>query len=433
MKKRNCYSRNRKEIKSSKCFSCPLQLEPTLSKNKLENLNIHKEFLEDLLSGIKACEIAVLSIKDKSKNNNKKKILFELKENLNQAFKEKNKNLKNIENEFLDKKKDLQNKIFNEINSEYVNNDIINENKKIIKPNIKFELFLLNTLNFMAQNYIEQIDNLILKKTNEYNYIKLCMQYTSIEEKEIECHEQKYYPLIIKILHKKIYDVRKKFKLVVSAKQSQNDEIENTTQNLTELKKFISKKKNGYLDNKEIIQEESKEFTQSITLNKMTNNINNSMNIYNNKNQKEENEYGDNIIIIDNIEDESFDSNALSDSSKKDKCKDININNTIQQIINFNMNINFNVNYNKFFGNDYVIYNSERNFNDIINSLNTNKKKKGLSSTGSLPNINNSIKDDSIEMSINESKNNANVNDTNSICKINNSKDILKKNYLVTN
>ena len=78
-----------------------------------------------------------------------------------------------------------------------------------------------------------------------------------------------------------------------------------------------------------------------------------------------------------------------------------------------------------------MIYNSDRNFNDIINSLNKNKKKKGLSSTGSLPNINNSIKEDSIEMSINESKNNVNANDTNSIYKINNSKDILNKN--VTN
>ena len=61
MKKRNSYSRNRKEIRSSKCFSCPLQLEPKLSQNKYENLIIHKEFLEDLLSEIKTCEIAVLS------------------------------------------------------------------------------------------------------------------------------------------------------------------------------------------------------------------------------------------------------------------------------------------------------------------------------------------------------------------------------------
>ena len=149
------------------------------------------------------------------------------------------------------------------------------------------------------------------------------MQYTSIEEKEIECHEQKYFPLIIRILHKKIYDVRKRFKLIVSAKQSQNDELENTTQNLTQLKNFISKKKNGYLDNKEMIQEESKEFTQSITLNRMTNNFNSLMN--NNKKQNDENEYDDNIIIIDNIEDDSFNSNSLSNSSKKGKCKDIKL------------------------------------------------------------------------------------------------------------
>ena len=416
MKKKNTYSRNRKDVKSSKCFSCPLQLD-SLPQNKFENINIYKGSLIALLSEIKSCEIAILSNTVKSKNKNVKKILLELKDNLNQILNEKNKNLEKLENEILDKKTDLQNKIFNEINIEFAKSDIIKNDKKINNPNIKFEIFLLNTLNFTAENYIEQIDNLILKKTNEYNYIKLCMQYTSIEEKEIECHEQKYFPLIIRILHKKIYDVRKKFKLIVSAKQSQNDEIENTTQNLTQLKNFISKKKNGYLDNKEMIQEESKEFTQSITLNRMTNNISSLMN--NNKKKNDENEYDDNIIIIDNIEDDSFNSDSLSNSSKKGKCKDININNTIQQIINLNMNINFNVNYNKFFGNDYVIYNSERNNNDIINSLNKNKKKKGLSSTGSLPSIN-LIKDDSVEMSINESKNNANVNETNSICKFNN-------------
>ena len=77
MKKRNSFSRNRKNIKSSKCFSCPLQLEAKLSQNKYENLINHKECLEEILSEIKTCEIDILSNTDKSNNKNLKKILLE--------------------------------------------------------------------------------------------------------------------------------------------------------------------------------------------------------------------------------------------------------------------------------------------------------------------------------------------------------------------
>ena len=189
------------------------------------------------------------------------------------------------------------------------------------------------------------------------------------------------------------------------------------------------------MDNKDIIQEESKEFTQSITLTKM-NNINYLINLYN-KNKQTENEYEDNIIIIgnDDEDDGSFNSNNFSDSGKKKKNKDIktnNINNNIKQLINLNMNINFNLNFDKLYPDiENIMHNSERNNDDIINLLNKNKKKKGLSSTGSLPYLLlNSIKEDSMEMSMNETKNK--INDKNSICKNNNSKEILNRDYLVT-
>ena len=58
------------------------------------------------------------------------------------------------------------------------------------------------------------------------------MYNTSIEEKEIVCIEQKYYPLLTTLLHKEIFDVIKKFKFVVSAKKYQNNEIETINQNL---------------------------------------------------------------------------------------------------------------------------------------------------------------------------------------------------------
>ena len=421
-------SRNRKHIFSSTCISCPLKLDIKISSNNLEKLISHKLSLELLLSEIKTSEIAILSNSGESINKNILSVLLDLKKELKIMHEEKKTKLNKLKDEITNKKIILQRQIFNVNKNEPSKSpkENIENDKKITKNNINSELSLLKALDFIAENYINQIDSIILKKTNDYNYLKLCMEYTSIEEKEIICLEPKYEPLITKILHKEIFDKRKKFKLVVSAKQYQNDELENTNQNLAQLKKFIEKKKNGYVDNKEVIPEESKEFTQSITLNRMNNNINNLMNIYNNQRQMED-IYNDNIIIIDNLDDESFNSNAKSNSSKKEN-KDADINNKISKLINLNMNINFNVNFDKFFGNNYLLYNSERTNNDIINLLNTNKKKKGLSSTGSLPNIPmNSIRDDSIEVSINDQSKNK-INETNSISKyINNSREILKK------
>ena len=46
------------------------------------------------------------------------------------------------------------------------------KNKNINISNLKSEIFLLKTLNFMAENYIEEMENIIMKKYNEYNYLK---------------------------------------------------------------------------------------------------------------------------------------------------------------------------------------------------------------------------------------------------------------------
>ena len=437
MKKKNI--RNRKDVLSSKCFSCQLKLDFDIPTIKTENLKIQKSSLESLLFGIKKTMLAILSHSEKSKNEYIKSILKELSDDLKHMLKEKKSDNDILENENSKIKKNIQNKLFIKKESEQVeaNNNINNKNINININinNLNSEIFSLKTLNFFAENYIDHIHSLIYKKNSDNNYLQLCTQYSTIEEKEIDCIGQKYYPFVTKLLHKKIFDIRKKFKSIVSAKQTQNEEIDTTEQNLNQLKNFISKKQNGYMDNKDIIQEESKEFTQSITLTKM-NNINYLINLYN-KNKQTENEYEDNIIIIgnDDEDDGSFNSNNFSDSGKKKKNKDIktnNINNNIKQLINLNMNINFNLNFDKLYPDiENIMHNSERNNDDIINLLNKNKKKKGLSSTGSLPYLLlNSIKEDSMEMSMNETKNK--INDKNSICKNNNSKEILNRDYLVT-
>ena len=424
------HSRNKTDMLSSKHLSCPSNLNIKISSKKIEILFSRKTSTETLLSAIKSCENGVLSNTGKSLNKNIKRYLLELKDNLKQMNKAKKKKINYLEKEISKKKSDLIKKTNNNSKIKQIEKDnkkdIINKKDNINISNIKSELLLLNNLNFMAENYIEQIDNIAYKRTNEYNYLKLCMNYTSMEERETICNEQKYYPLISKILHKNIIDIRKKFKLVASAKQYQNDEIEDTNQNLIKLKNFISKKNKGYMDSKEVIQEESKEYTQSITLTKMANN-----NIYDNRQNEEI--YNDNIIIVDYIDDESVNSNSLSGSLKNENCnKDININNNIQQLINVNMNINFNVNINKFFGNDKIIYNSDRiNNNDIISKSKKTKNKKGLSSTRSLPNIN-LIREDIFEKLINNHAKNIVKGNKNKKYKYNYSKEILNNNYLIT-
>jgi hypothetical protein len=322
-------------------------------------------------------------------------------------LKEKQSKFINIKEENCKAKSSLQNQMFNEYdNKEHMGNK--NKNKQ----NLNNEISLLQGLNLYIGCYLEQIDNISFKKTNEINFLSMCMKYTSQEEeKEIYCNEQKHFALATKILHKKITKIRNDFKLIVSAKQAQNEEIENITSSLTQLKNYIEKKRNGYIDNNSIIQEESKEYTQSITFNKLNNNFGNLFNMNNNRTQKEKfkekkinHHFSDknNIIIIDNKDDKdsAFSSNE-SDSSKKKR--DIKINNNIQNLINLNMNINLNVHFDKFFGQENIIYNTERNNYDIINILNKNKRKKGLSSTGSLPHflinkINNEVKDNPIDI-----------------------------------
>ena len=423
-----------RSLPSSKDIKRALAIESDILFVKGENLLVLKTSLKQLLNEIKTCEVSILSISNKSKKNfYVKKILIELSKELTNKLNDKKTLNKILTKENNEKKKKIQNKLFDK-NEQFINNNTIN--KKLNVQNLKSEIFLLKTFNFMAENYSKQIESIITRKIYEIDYLKLCMQYTPIDDKEILCAEPKYYPFVSKLLHKELNNARKKLKLIVKAKQSQNEELEKTSENLNELKNFIERKKKGYIENKEIIQEESKEFTQSITLNKMHSNLklNNILSKINqNKITETENEYGDNIIIIDNEDEEedSFVSGKLTGSSNQEKSKKMNITNHIHQLINLNMNINFKLNIN---GNDNenIICNSERKSQDIINLLNKNKKKKGLASTGSLPSLPfNSIKEDSIEMSINESLKNVKkkVDDSNNdIYKLQNSKEIIKIN-----
>ena len=74
--------------------------------------------------------------------------------------------------------------------------------------------------------------------------MKLCIPYNYFDEKEIFCVEQKYFPLIIKLLNKQINDNKKKFDKIIFAKQEQNEEMELVGNYISHLKIFLSKEKN---------------------------------------------------------------------------------------------------------------------------------------------------------------------------------------------
>ena len=439
---KNKHFKNNKGFPRTKCISCPIELESYIPQEKTEMLICHKSSLEILLSEVKNSQILLLSYRGKFLKKNIKSILSDLNNNLSFILKEKNAKMKIIEKEKDDKKATLQNQIFNESKTEQTK-DIRNKNIY----DLNNEISLLKGLNFSIEYSLEKIENIIIKKSNELNYFKLCMNYTYLDEKETICIEQKYYPIVTKILHKGLNNARKKFKKVVSAKQYQNDEIENTTQNISQYKKLMSQKNNGYMNNKEIIPEESKDYTQSLSYNRNSNIINNNtlaniMNIYDNISQNNENEdnkkknnnESEHIIYLDDLDSdkESDFSKNGPDSPKIQKNKDAKINNNIQNLINLNMNINLNVNFDKFVGQDNNInYNTERNNYDF-NLLNNDKGKKGLSSTGSLPYlIINSFKDEIKDNPIDQNKNKE--NDVDNICKDKKkSKNMLNDNYLIT-
>ena len=86
---------------------------------------------------------------------------MELSENLKNELNIKKVENEKLENEIHEKKAYLQNKIFNVNNTEQVKNNNIN--------NIHSEILSLKTLNFIGENQLNKINDITLKKLNEYN------------------------------------------------------------------------------------------------------------------------------------------------------------------------------------------------------------------------------------------------------------------------
>ena len=287
---------------------------------KEEFLYSHKSSLEILLTAIKKAQISYLSNisnKKEIKINIKhlKELLTELKENLNSMLVEQNSRVNYFQTQLSKQKSSIQKELFFENK-----NNKNNKNKIKLSPfqNLKTEIDQLKILNFQAQNDIESIDNKIIKTNLEQQqYLNRNIQINYEIEKEIHCEKQKHGAIITKMLHRKSTEVKKHFKFVVAAKQYQNSEIENNFKNLENLKHFINSRKNGYdnyyIRNEDIINEESKEYTKSITINNFNQTLNKTLNklIMSNKN----------AINSESEESESDEGSSLDSIHKKKKKK----------------------------------------------------------------------------------------------------------------
>ena len=214
-----------------KTFSPNKKSNPNFFGNNQELFINHKSNLEIILYNIKSTQISLLSTKNKL---NIKKLLLSLKKNLNYISYNQNLKLNFYQKEINNKKNNIRNILFDE-----------NDKKNCAKiQNLLSDIDVLKIENFKIEQKIEEINNVINKKNNDYNYTKLCLPYNYFDEKEnfVNFSEnQKFFPLIIKLLNNKITSSQKKYRKILFAKQEQNDELESISNNLAEIKLDLKK------------------------------------------------------------------------------------------------------------------------------------------------------------------------------------------------
>ena len=339
------------------------------NSKKEEILFSHKSSLEIILGIIKNSQILFLSNisfkKNFSNKNNIKKILIDLKENLNSIYKEQNTKSSFFESQFFKQKSSVQNEIFEK--------NLKNNNYQKLKDEIE----QLKILNFKAINEIRLIQNLAMKNYLINQYLnKNIIKYE--EEKEMNVLQPKYNSLITRILKRENIETKKHFKYIVSIKQRQEEEIHRIGKSIEQLRYFIFNKENGYnnyIYAEDIIPEDSKEYTKSITLTNIDRTLHKIFGNKYNKNRKTNN---DDEINSENSPMSSVENNIFNQNKKEgDK---------LYNYINLNMNINLNFNFDKIYNcTDDIKYYSDREINNKDKNGIKMNNKKGFYSTGSLP------------------------------------------------
>ena len=264
------------------------RLNPSFQYKKSKILYSSKSSLTTLLKQIKNCQLDYISSKSpKNQSTNfshTKKLLNLLKNNLASILKEKNIILKFFQKENEKIKSKVKNKLFPE--GPGVGGDDIDDNFTIGNEKLyQSEISQIKLLNFQIENEIINTNYIIEHKKDIIHNLKKNPFYV-IENYEIFCSQN--YDNISKvsdILHDDINLLRKKFIDTVDMKSEQDMEIKALILEKDYQKNRIDKKSNynKYIITEDIINEESKEYTNNYTKTKY--NSNNIINInYNNNN-----------------------------------------------------------------------------------------------------------------------------------------------------
>ena len=298
-----------------------------------------------------------------------KKMLISLKESLSLMLTEKNKKYNYIKHQNESSKKKAQKILFYSL-KDFHNKDEFNK----LNPqtcSFIFEKNQLELLNFQIKNEIEKIKFLLEQNEQNYSLIKSAPSLFKAN-REIFCNNN--YESITKIsgiLKRIIREVRKEFIEVVKDKTNKELEINGISLQINCIKDIIEdytlKVCKKYIETKDIIDEESKEYTNSFVTNQSKRN---SISISNkNKTMKKER------IIKDKLQNNNI---FYVNKNNRDILGDINsdINNNNNQVNNYlNMNIFANFNnidekYEKNFG-DNKIFITSITTNENINKLNS--------------------------------------------------------------
>ena len=304
-----------------------------------------KSFLEVILGLIKKCHLdffsSLFSIKNLNNNNfskneirikaikSLKKILLILKNNLNLLQKENLQKLNNIKKEIKNRKEII------ELNSKEINK---------IKKGIK----IYKNKNFQTENEIKMINNLINSKND---YIFLVKSYECFLEifSEYECKDNKDFEDIEKLYKLKIINLKNKLIMTKNDINKKEKEIENINKKIKEINNLKKIKDKKYINNKDVIIEDTKEYLDTIV--KYNNNkINN--------NELENKNINKNIFIKNNnkiniIENNNINITYNNKNNKNNENKDFFINSNIKKSKTI-------------FLNKRLIQNNKKSFNSVI-------------------------------------------------------------------
>ena len=287
-----------------------------------------KTFYEILLDLVKKTQLNYLNKTKPGTNNFNKKqnniqikeIITNLKEDLTSVLKEKQLNLNYMQKINSEKKAELQNLLFPSNECKRRQNflgceTILSENDEKCEES---EINQIKNMNFRIENEILSINYYICKKKYIIEYLKN-FDLVIEDYKEIICDNSKDKKKVTKILHKALKEIRQCFIEKVFQK-TQNDLLIDDLESKIKLLNEGDDEKNNINSSLGVIQEESKEFTESIILNS-------------NKN-----------LFFINSKKPSINNNDSRFKLQLDNEQQMNINDIKNYLINMNINVNINVN-----------------------------------------------------------------------------------------